>query len=130
MVHAERIAATTHGRMGLFLEDGYVAANTRAVIILEDPTGLLVAFVAVGLQPVDTVTIAVTPGMQVAKGSPLGMFEFGGSAVLLLFDRRRSIELPPDAPRFTGTDELLNLNYVGDDNRSRRLLGQALGRIQ
>lgn len=130
VVHAARIAATTHGRMGWFLEEGFVEANTRAVIILEDPSGRQVAFIAVGLQPIDTVTITVSPGAQVAKGDPLGTFEIGGSAGVLLFDRSYSIEFPPDAPRFAETDDLINLNYVGAHNRARRLLGQALGRIQ
>jgi phosphatidylserine decarboxylase len=126
VVHAERIGATTHGRMGLFLEEGYCEANTRGVIIIEADSGLRVAFVPIGLNPINSVTLTVKTGDRVEKGHPLGTFEVGGSAGLLLFDRTACVEFGPDHPRFESANDLLNLNYVAAKNKSRLRMGQRL----
>ena len=113
--------------MGLFLEDGYLEANSRAILIIEGETGKRVAFIPVGLSPINSVTPMVRAGELVCKGAPLGTFEVGGSAGVLLFDRRTPVSFDAPPQQFRTTEDLLNLNYVPEANKARRQLGQSIG---
>lgn len=64
------------------------ALAARAVIIIEadNPALGLVAFVGVGMDEVSTCEIEVKEGQHVKKGQEMGMFHFGGSSHVLLFE--------------------------------------------
>ncbi|KAF2174040.1 hypothetical protein M409DRAFT_62213 [Zasmidium cellare ATCC 36951] len=74
---------------------GYLAAlNTRGIIFIEadNPAIGLMAFVAVGNYEVSTIDITVQEGQHIEKGQETGMFHFGGSAFVVLFQEGVEIE--------------------------------------
>lgn len=129
ILHAEVVDATTHGRMGLFMEDRYCEANTRGVIVMESEDGFKIAFIPIGLTPINSIFVSVSVGDFVAKGDSLGRFEIGGSAGLIFFDRRLKVDCGADHISVSSAEDLLNLNYVGADNKMRKLIGQPLAQI-
>ena len=129
IVHAKRIDATTFGRLGLFLEDGYCEANTRGVIIIEREGGGLIALVSIGLTPINTINVMVAENQTIKKGELLGCFEVGGSAALVFFDHSLKPNFDRDFCRFSCAEEMLNLNYVSEQNKARRLIGQQLAAL-
>lgn len=73
----------------------YIAeVASRAIIIIEaDNKDLgLLAFVAVGMAEVSSNEITVKVGQHVNKGDEIGMFHFGGSTHLLIFEPSVSVE--------------------------------------
>ena len=68
---------------------GYLVENKREVTLLESPEFGLVAMVEVGATNVGSIIQSFVPGRAVAKGAEKGMFAFGGSCVITLFQRDR-----------------------------------------
>jgi len=76
----------------------YAIYNQRTVMLFDSPNGGRFAFVAIGALCVGSVVLepppgsppfyGVTPGMQYARGDPLGYFEFG-STIALVFQPGR-----------------------------------------
>jgi len=130
ILHAKCIEASTHGRLGLFLEDGYCAANTRGVVIIERDDGTRLAFVAIGLTPINTINVKVIDGQRIKKGELLGCFEVGGSAALLFFDRNLSVDFGEKQGHFKDAEAMLNLNYLQEQNKSRLIIGETLGLVR
>jgi phosphatidylserine decarboxylase len=65
---------------------GYISeVATRAMIFIENPVLGLVCFLPIGMAEVSSCEITVSPGDQVQKGDPVGMFHFGGSSHCLIF---------------------------------------------
>ncbi|KAK4498380.1 hypothetical protein PRZ48_011038 [Zasmidium cellare] len=74
---------------------GYLAAlNTRGIIFIEadNPAIGLMAFVAVGNYEMSTIDITVREGQHIEKGQETGMFHFGGSAFVVLFQEGVEID--------------------------------------
>ena len=71
---------------------GYQFVQMRAVVILESPYGL-VACVPVGMGHVSSVVVTAQPGVTLRKGEEMGYFQFGGSDVVLVFERDCQLEL-------------------------------------
>nr|POF22269.1 phosphatidylserine decarboxylase proenzyme 3 [Quercus suber] len=74
---------------------GYLAAlNTRGIIFIEadNPVIGLMAFIAVGNYEVSTIELAVEEGQYIEKGQETGMFHFGGSSFVILFQEGVEIE--------------------------------------
>ena len=67
----------------------YLVANKREVTLVESPQFGQVAMVEVGATNVGSIRQTFTPGRPVAKGDEKGMFAFGGSCVVTLFQRGR-----------------------------------------
>lgn len=66
--------------------------NARCAVCIETEEFGKVLFVAIGASEVGTVKFNEdfkTPGRKVTKGEELGMFEFGGSSVVVCFERDR-----------------------------------------
>ena len=61
--------------------------NQRLVTFLASPELGLVCIVAVGSSIVGSVESLVSPGQEVAAFDELGFFQYGGSVVLVLFER-------------------------------------------
>ncbi len=67
----------------------YLVQNKRYVTLLESPVFGLVAMIEVGATAVGSVTQTHVPGREVAKGEEKGLFKFGGSCVITLFQAGR-----------------------------------------
>ena len=67
----------------------YLVRNKRFVTLVESPEFGTVASVEVGATNVGSVTQTYTPGSPARKGDEKGMFAFGGSCVITLFERGR-----------------------------------------
>jgi phosphatidylserine decarboxylase precursor len=65
---------------------GFQFTHTRAHIIIESPLGL-VAVMPVGMGHISSVTITVEEGTTLVKGDELGFFAFGGSDIIMLFEK-------------------------------------------
>jgi len=61
--------------------------NARKVIPIDSPQFGRVMIVAVGAMMVGTIRTTVTEGQQVARGQELGYFAFGGSTLVVLFEK-------------------------------------------
>ncbi len=64
---------------------GYQFAQTRGLIVLETPIGL-VAVLPIGMCQVSSVIITAEVGVTVRKGEELSYFQFGGSDIILVFE--------------------------------------------
>lgn len=71
---------------------GYQFVQTRGVVILDSPVGL-VACLPVGMAQVSSVVITAEAGSHIRKGEELGYFQFGGSDFVMVFERRANLEM-------------------------------------
>ncbi|RPA95091.1 putative phosphatidylserine decarboxylase [Choiromyces venosus 120613-1] len=72
--------------------------NARCALAIDSAEFGQVLFVAIGAKEVGTVCFsekARTPGAMIEKGDELGMFEFGGSSIVVVFEQGR-IEFDED----------------------------------
>ena len=67
----------------------YLVQNKRYVTLLDSPGFGTVAMIEVGATAVGSVTQTHVPGRAVAKGEEKGLFKFGGSCVITLFQAGR-----------------------------------------
>lgn len=67
----------------------YLIANKREVTVIDSPEFGQVAMVEVGATNVGSIRQTFIPGRPVAKGDEKGMFAFGGSCVITIFQRNR-----------------------------------------
>jgi phosphatidylserine decarboxylase len=67
---------------------GFQFRQTRGVVILETELGLI-AIVPVGMGHVSSVNLVVEAGDNLVKGQEFGYFAYGGSDLILLFQRDR-----------------------------------------
>lgn len=95
-----RIADDNSGKHSLHLKriydsfdiPGYQFAQTRGLIILETPIGL-VAVLPIGMSQVSSVIITAEVGVTIRKGEELSYFQFGGSDIILLFESSSNVNL-------------------------------------
>jgi phosphatidylserine decarboxylase len=71
---------------------GYQFAQTRGLIVLDTPIGL-VAVLPIGMSQVSSVIITAEVGVTVRKGEELSYFQFGGSDIILLFEASSNVSL-------------------------------------
>ncbi len=67
----------------------YLVENKREVTLLENPVFGTVAIVEVGATNVGSIQQSFVPGRAVQKGEEKGLFAFGGSCVITVFQARR-----------------------------------------
>lgn len=88
--------ATVDGEKRLVLADrdgtGYQFVQTRGLVVLESPVGL-VACLPMGMAQVSSVVITAEVGVTLRKGEELGYFQFGGSDFVMVFERATSAQL-------------------------------------
>lgn len=77
-------------RFDLPNELGYQFIQTRALIILDTPIGL-VAVLPIGMAHVSSVVLVAEIGATVHKGEELAYFQYGGSDVVVLFEARKEL---------------------------------------
>jgi phosphatidylserine decarboxylase len=71
---------------------GYQFVQTRGLIVLESPVGL-VACLPMGMAQVSSVVITAEEGVTLRKGEELGYFQFGGSDFVMVFERATNVQL-------------------------------------
>ncbi|MFE0172365.1 phophatidylserine decarboxylase associated domain-containing protein [Streptomyces sp. NPDC059002] len=71
------------------------AANTRGLIYIESTTpGIgMICVAAVGIGDVSSVTFTAGEGQEVHKGDELGYFSYGGSDIVLVFQKDSKVDL-------------------------------------
>jgi hypothetical protein len=69
---------------------GYQFAQTRGLIVLDTPIGL-VAVLPIGMCQVSSVIITAEVGITVRKGEELSYFQFGGSDIIVLFEAAANV---------------------------------------
>lgn len=67
----------------------YLVENKRVVTVVESPEFGRVAIIEVGATNVGSIQQSFVPGRAVKKGDEKGLFAFGGSCVITLFERGR-----------------------------------------
>jgi phosphatidylserine decarboxylase len=67
----------------------YLVANKREITLIESPAFGPVAMIEVGATNVGSIRQNFIPGRPVAKGDEKGLFAFGGSCVITIFQRGR-----------------------------------------
>ena len=67
----------------------YLVENKREITLIESPRFGPVAMIEVGATNVGAIRQGFVPGRAVAKGDEKGLFAFGGSCVITLFQRGR-----------------------------------------
>ncbi|NLV57787.1 MAG: phosphatidylserine decarboxylase [Clostridiales bacterium] len=79
----------------LSTEPGWQSIESRACVILENPAFGLVALLPIGMSQVSSVVLdhSVQTGAKVHKGDPLGCFYFGGSDIVMIFQKGIKLEL-------------------------------------
>lgn len=78
----------------------YLAENKRVITLVESPQFGTVAMIEVGATNVGSITQTHVPGRAVEKGDEKGLFKFGGSCVITLFQHGR-IRLADDLVRYS-----------------------------
>jgi phosphatidylserine decarboxylase len=71
---------------------GYQFDQTRGLIVIESPIGL-VAVLPMGMCQVSSVITTAEVGITVRKGEELSYFQFGGSDIVLLFESASNVSL-------------------------------------
>jgi phosphatidylserine decarboxylase len=69
---------------------GYQFAQSRGLIVLETPIGL-VAILPIGMSQVSSVIVTAEVGVTVRKGEELSYFQFGGSDIIVLFQNASNV---------------------------------------
>ncbi|GFF32216.1 hypothetical protein IFM58399_03140 [Aspergillus lentulus] len=69
-------------------EAGYQWCQTRGVIAIQTPDYGKVAVLQIGMEQVLSVKLTVNVGDQVRKGDNIAYFQFGGSDVCIMFEKR------------------------------------------
>lgn len=73
-------------------EDGYEFSQTRGILILDSPVGL-VAVIPIGMAQVSSVNMPAVVGSYLNKGDEFGYFLFGGSDIILLFEAQSNVTI-------------------------------------
>ncbi len=68
---------------------GYLVEHKRVVTLVESPQFGTVAMLEIGATNVGSIVNDFVPGRAVAKGAEKGLFAFGGSCTIVLFQRGR-----------------------------------------
>ena len=78
----------------------YLTENKRILTILKSPLFGKIAYIEIGATSVGSIKETYTPNVPVLKGSEKGYFEFGGSSLILLF-QKNAISFSPDLVQAT-----------------------------
>lgn len=73
----------------------YQFLQARGMILIESALGL-VAVLPIGMAQVSSVALSVRPGDYVEKGQELSFFQFGGSDVVMVFQKDAQVQLDQD----------------------------------
>lgn len=85
-------------------QTGYQFVQTRGLIIIDSPVGL-VAVLPIGMGPVSSVVITAEAGRTLRKGEEIAYFQFGGSDIVMVFEAKSNVSFTaqPDVHYRYGT---------------------------
>lgn len=92
--------------------------NERHIIEYQSDKASTIAIILVGALAVGTIIETYTPDKQYAQGDEMGYFEFGGSTIVMLFQKDTISVIP----------ELLRNSHVGQETPVK--MGQVIGHVQ
>jgi phosphatidylserine decarboxylase len=69
---------------------GYAFCQTRGLIVLDTPIGL-VAILPIGMAQVASVVITAEEGVSLRKGEEISYFQFGGSDIVVIFEAASNV---------------------------------------
>ncbi|MBT3879175.1 MAG: phosphatidylserine decarboxylase [Candidatus Scalindua sp.] len=72
--------------------DGYEFSQTRGLLMLDSPIGL-VAVIPIGMAQVSSVNMTAVVGSYLNKGDEFGYFLFGGSDIIVLFEAESNVTI-------------------------------------
>jgi len=95
---AAKPADDIHGKHDLHLRrvyddsdnTGYQFAQTRGLIVLDTPIGL-VGVLPIGMSQVSSVILTAEVGVTLRKGEEISYFQFGGSDIIMVFESSSNI---------------------------------------
>jgi len=99
------MAREEDGKLTAKDEVGFQWRQTRGLVILESVVGLI-ALIPVGVGHVSSVNFTVDAGTRLAKGEEFGYFAYGGSDMILLF-QKEAIGLTIDAGKHYKQGEMI-----------------------
>ena len=71
---------------------GYQFAQNRGLFVLDTPIGL-VAILPMGMAQVSSVVLTAEEGVTLTKGDEISYFQFGGSDIVLVFQRSSNVNI-------------------------------------
>ncbi|KAI4231304.1 MAG: hypothetical protein LQ349_005699 [Xanthoria aureola] len=71
---------------------GYQFAQNRGLIVMETAVGL-VAMLPMGMAQVSSVMLTAEEGVMLTKGDEISYFQFGGSDIVLVFQRQTNVNI-------------------------------------
>lgn len=74
-------------------DNGYEFCQERGLIIFDTPKMGLVACLPIGMAQVSSVNMTAVEGAYLDKGDEFGFFMFGGSDIILLFEKGSNVEV-------------------------------------
>ncbi|KAI0655362.1 phosphatidylserine decarboxylase-domain-containing protein [Cubamyces menziesii] len=74
------------------LVPGYQFVQARAAIIIDSAIGL-VAVLSIGMAQISSVVMTVQEGDNIEKGQEISYFQFGGSDVVMIFQKEANVKL-------------------------------------
>lgn len=79
---------------------GYQFLQMRGLIMIDSPTLGLVAVLPIGMALVSSVKLCVSVGQEVEKGEEISTFQFGGSDIVLVFQKKAGLTIGdfPEVP--------------------------------
>lgn len=97
-------AAQNRYRYDQLAATGFQSLETRGILIMDTPEYGRIALVAVGIQQVSSVVWkdSIQIGTKIEQGQELGLFQFGGSDILLLLESGRELTTENNKPMKVG----------------------------
>ena len=97
-VHAEPIENDAQGRTRIVRhqvaedEAGYQFLQTRGLVIIQSKIGK-VAILPMGMAQVSSIVLTAEKGVTLRKGEEISYFQFGGSDIVVLFERASNVSI-------------------------------------
>ena len=109
-VHAEPIEGDPKGRTHIVRhivaedEAGYQFMQTRGLIVIQSKIGK-VAILPMGMAQVSSIVVTAEEGVTLRKGEEISCFQFGGSDIVMVFERASNVSITaqPGVHYRTGT---------------------------
>ena len=109
-VHAEPIEGDPKGRTHIVRhivaedEAGYQFMQTRGLIVIQSKIGK-VAILPMGMAQVSSIVVTAEEGVTLRKGEEISYFQFGGSDIVMVFERASNVSITaqPGVHYRTGT---------------------------
>ncbi|KAF8421815.1 phosphatidylserine decarboxylase-domain-containing protein [Tirmania nivea] len=93
---------------------GYQFLQSRGIILIENDNLGLVAVLPVGMAQVSSVKTILVPGQRLNKGDEISWFEFGGSDIIMVFQKNANVRLtvnPDKSPHMLQGQQVIEADY-------------------